>query len=1035
MPRLSIVVPAYNVEPYIEECLNSICQQTCKDIEAIVVDDASTDRTREVIRGFAASDSRITLVEHAENEGQHVARMSGVSAARGEYILFLDGDDALAPDMCESLLAQLDSDPVDMLHFGITVVGANGILQSELNSFREYNNRPIPVMKGDEIVRSSFDPSRGFCVDWRFTQRVYDAALIKRAFSLMPNRRLTRTEDGYEYLVTASLANTYRSCKEVDGYIYYYGRGITGTSRLDAAEFSQHCSQFKDNFDAAYAYAGSRESLLLRDCARGFEQKATELLANDWAVRIDESEKRAAAVFMSDVLGPEKASRELYRLLRDRAYDAWVSGKDDSGLCAILLEWRVTAALVIHAKGVDASSEAYSRMKEMQSEALLHLREIVRRNEEHELAKLIEGRRSSDIKIFVTAHKPVELFESAILQPVQVGPKNCRLSGYYQDDEGDNIAELNPQYCELTTQYWAWKNVDADYYGFCHYRRYFDFASVRHGENDWGEIMDGYINEATQKKYGLDDASMRSVIEGYDVITTEFKDIRDFPSGNETIRAHYEAAPHLHVNDLDRVIAILKANHPDYAEDADAFLDGHVSCFCNMFIMRRDIFQAYCEWLFPILEEFTKTTDMSRYSREAMRTPGHLSERLFNIYYHHHMRVDGTWKTRQLQCVHFEHPDRMNELQPLSELEYEGPVIPVVFASDDNYVPMLCTTMFSMLENASPGYFYDIVVLNKNITWENQELMRGFLATFSNIRLTFYDVANLIEKYPLTTSNPHISIETYYRFLIQEVMPFYDKVLYLDSDLIVRGDVAELFGVELGDNLLAAAHDIDYLGNLNMPGGDRIKYSREMLGMKDPYDYFQAGVLVLNTAEMRRLHDIDTWLSLASNPDYIYNDQDVLNAECEGRVIFLDYEWNVMINCDYRIERVFSFAPADSLAAFMDSRLHEKIVHYAGYEKPWLMARCDRSELYWSYARHTPFYEKLVSKMAEFVSEGASYEMKERAKEEMRGEIQAEVAARMPSRAMGESNPLRKVIDPLLPTGSNRREIAKAIGRTLRGRR
>lgn len=76
--------------------------------------------------------------------------------------------------------------------------------------------------------------------------------------------------------------------------------------------------------------------------------------------------------------------------------------------------------------------------------------------------------------------------------------------------------------------------------------------------------------------------------------------------------------------------------HPDYQEDADAFLDGHQACFCNMFIMKKAIFFDYCEWLFPILEEFDKSADYSTYSKEALRTPGHLSERLLNIYLMHH---------------------------------------------------------------------------------------------------------------------------------------------------------------------------------------------------------------------------------------------------------------------------------------------------------------------------------------------------------------------------------------------------------------
>lgn len=139
-------------------------------------------------------------------------------------------------------------------------------------------------------------------------------------------------------------------------------------------------------------------------------------------------------------------------------------------------------------------------------------------------------------------------------------------------------------------------------------------------------------------------------------------------------------------------------------------------------------------------------------------------------------------------------------------------------------------------------------------------------------------------RHDLSTNNPHISVETYYRFLIQEILPDYDKVLYLDSDLIIQGDISELYSVDLGNNLLAAAHDIDFLGNLNMKDGKRLTYAKKVLGMKNPYDYFQAGVLVLNTAEMRQLYSIETWLDYASDDRFIYNDQDVLNAHCEGRV-------------------------------------------------------------------------------------------------------------------------------------------------------
>lgn len=593
--------------------------------------------------------------------------------------------------------------------------------------------------------------------------------------------------------------------------------------------------------------------------------------------------------------------------------------------------------------------------------------------------------------------------------------RDFRYDWALHDDEGENISSLNPMYCELTTQYWAWKNVDAPYIGFCHYRRYFDFSSELHEQNSYGEVMDSRIDAASQKKYCLDDASITKALEGVDVVTTVVQDIRSYLGPRATLRSQYDAADHLYVEDLDRVVEILIRRHPEYAEDAREFLGGHTGCFCNMFIMKRDIFRSYCAWLFPLLEEFVNTTDMSKYSREGVRTPGHLSERLLNIYLNHQLRQHPEWNVKRLQCVHFTQPDYNPGMKMPVRLDDPRHIIPVVFASDNNYVPMLTTTIYSMLRNASSEYRYDITVLHRDISGDNQCIMRDFLSSFDNVEISFCDVSQIIDKYNLTTNNPHISVETYYRFLIQDLLPHYDKVLYLDSDLIVKGDVSELFAVDLGDALLAAAHDIDFVANVNMKRGDRLAYARDILGMKDPYGYFQAGVLVLNTRAMRAEYTMEQWLEFASDERFIYNDQDVLNAHCEGKVVYLDYDWNVMIDCCGRIGNVFSFAPAGMLDAFMDSRNHEKIVHYAGVQKPWKQGGCDRDELYWGYARDTPFYERLLMMPMAPVIENhlPSYLVHDP--------------------AISPNNKLRKIIDPIAPLGSARRELAKSVVRTIRG--
>lgn len=622
------------------------------------------------------------------------------------------------------------------------------------------------------------------------------------------------------------------------------------------------------------------------------------------------------------------------------------------------------------------------------------------------------------IQIFVAAHKEAERFDCDLFQLVQVGSQDApwRFPDMLHDDQGDSISGLNQLYCELTAQYWAWKNVEADYYGFCHYRRYFDFSAERHKENVYGEIIADQINAEAQRMYCLDEKSIRAVVEGCDVVTTEVKDLRLFPERFANPVEHYRAAPHLRVEDLRKAMELVVSLHPDYQPDVEAYLTGHASCFCNMFIMRRDVFFDYCAWLFPVLERLTEGFDEEHRSVEGLRTPGHLAERLLNVFCIHQRRVRDKWVAKQLQCVHFEHPERRIASLPSwrpAEDPCEAPcVIPLVLAANDSYVPMLTTTLYSVVANMSSHALLDVVVIQRDISESSRDVMQRFFGRWDTVRLRFFDASALLEGYQLETSNEHISAETYYRFLIPEILPEYDKVLYLDSDLVVLDDVAELFKVSLEGKYLAAVRDIDYLGNLNMEDGERLSYSKRVLGMKDPYGYVQAGVLVLNTKMLRQLHSTAEWIALASRHEYIYDDQDILNAACEGHIAYLDSSWNVMTDCKDRVKNVFSFAPASVYRDYVRARRGEKIVHYAGVEKPWNTPNCDRREVFWEYARATPYYEDLAYDLSSI----------------RRSKIKALVSFASDDAAV------RDFVEPILPIGSRRREFLKAVARKIRDR-
>ena len=129
----------------------------------------------------------------------------------------------------------------------------------------------------------------------------------------------------------------------------------------------------------------------------------------------------------------------------------------------------------------------------------------------------------SDIKIFVT-HTPnrdTMRVNNSLFYNVIAGSDFQTKEvpeGVYQDNQGDNISSLNKSYCELTTQYWAWKNMQADYYGFCHYRRFFSFSEKKIKETSWGTIEYDFLDQKAMDELALHEKAVQDYIEKYDFL-------------------------------------------------------------------------------------------------------------------------------------------------------------------------------------------------------------------------------------------------------------------------------------------------------------------------------------------------------------------------------------------------------------------------------------------------------------------------------------------------------------------------------------
>lgn len=565
-----------------------------------------------------------------------------------------------------------------------------------------------------------------------------------------------------------------------------------------------------------------------------------------------------------------------------------------------------------------------------------------------------------DIKIFVThtPNKEMVQISNSLYYNVIAGSdfqKNPVPAGMYQDNQGENISSKNKSYCELTTQYWAWKNQKADYYGFCHYRRFFSFNSEKIKESDWGTVEYQVLDQHAVSELKLNEKDMQSYIEKYDFLIAE--GINTERLGAKSVYEHYKNAKELHIKDLDTFLEIIDEKYPALSETAQEYVRGNVFYPCNMFIMNKETFYDYSSILFDILDEFEKRADMRLYSREGYRTTGHLGERMVGIYYMY-LKKCGQHRLGELQIALIRNAEKETAVKKIPAEKS----VPIVLAANQKYVPILFTCIKSIVDHTSKDNQYEIYIFHTDINDESKRNIINELAK-ENVNITFINVTGYVSGYRLQAKE-HITTETFYRFLILDILKVYQKVVYLDCDMIIMRDVAELYHTDIGDHLIAAAKDPDFMGQCNGANPDTKKYCDTVLKLESPYKYFQAGVLVLNVTELNKVTNVTKLLEMSDTGVYKYSDQDILNVICENRVYYLDMSWNMLVDCNReRWHSVVKYAPYYILDEYEEAREHPYIVHYAGFLKPWMRPTEDFAEEFWKVARTTMYYEVIFSQM------------------------------------------------------------------------
>ena len=276
-------------------------------------------------------------------------------------------------------------------------------------------------------------------------------------------------------------------------------------------------------------------------------------------------------------------------------------------------------------------------------------------------------------------------------------------------------------------------------------------------------------------------------------------------------------------------------------------------------------------------------------------------------------------------------------------------IIPVVFATDENYVPYCGVAISSLIKNTSKSNKYEVSVLFDSLS--SLSVYRLERLSTDNVSVSCLCIHEYIANLKALEYN-HLTIASAYRLVIPDVFPQYTKIIYLDSDIVVNADVAELYNTDIGTNILGAVRgyykrdETDFMYN----------HITKTLGINEN-SFFNAGILIVNTKEFKQNNVAQRCFDLLSErKDLYFMDQCALNIVCESKVHMLPNRWNH--------EWLYLFAVNNPKLPRnreeFETCASPAIIHYDGVEKPWDYPQQFLADYFWSYARQTPFYEEIV---------------------------------------------------------------------------
>lgn len=917
--KVSVIIPVYNAEKYLCECLDSVVNQTLREIEIICVDDGSTDHSLAILREYEARDSRVKVLTQ-ENQYAGVARNNGMSVASGKYYIFWDADDFFELDALALMYARCEEYRAD-----ICICGAmNYSVASKKNRPADWMLRtpnaaePFNRETAEDIYAiTSPAPwnklvSAAFVEKWELKfqalPRVNDAYFILSSLALA-DRIVTVNKPLIHYRVgqTTNLQSGIdRSPTAICEALLAVREKLEETGRWNEVEWSfLNCALENVRHNLDHAWKGRRDLLTALGqhywCKIGFSQHDSGYFKESKLYERVYSEVRKMLPSVPvckkpDSSGFDKNSPKVSVIIPVYNAEKYLRQCLDSVVNQTLREIEIICV----DDGSTDNSLAILREYEAQDERVKVLTQenqgaAVARNAGLDIAK---GKYLSILdaddffrnimlekayKRLETTGADVAVFRVDLYNDISKTYERCRWSikdEYLPRKDTFPVTAIAP-YVFQCFNGWAWDKL---------FRR--DLIEKKHLRFQNTKIFnDAFftfvaITEAKLITAMEDAMAIKRVGVEVSISNTKTKNWREF---GKVIQA---LGDYLAISDKEERY---KQSYLNYALHLPLFV------FDGIEMTAREVMLG-----------FLKKEYFPKYEFESYGEGYYYNRQEYNIFSRLKSRVGGAF------------------MLPEEEI-----AIPIAYATDENYVRYTATSIESALRSRQRRDLYEFYILIPDeLSERSKNVLQEIVGSFPPAKIIFVEMHGSFANAHLEIE--HITVPTYYRLLLPHILPNAEKCIYLDGDTIICEDLAKLYCYDIQQVYFAGVQSFSYY--------QKKEYHRKRLGFAEFGEYINAGVLLMNLELMRENGLVDIFMSLLDR-EFASQDQDILNVACHDKIGILPYRYNVMAGHE-RLSREF-LKNYISLIELDDARENPAIIHYATKAKPWNKLDVLKAEKWW----------------------------------------------------------------------------------------